>query len=251
MREHLSASVAGGAAFVQRPAAAKLARLRRQVGFSARALGATRRGFRPDWVVMLTLTYRPGVEWAPNHVRSLLTHFRNWCRRRGVPCRYVWVAELQRRGVIHYHVAVWLPVGMRPPKPDVQGWWPHGSSNRVVARRAVPYLMKYLSKGSGALQLPPEARSYGVGGLEHAERRARRWLRLPGFVKARADVFDDWRPAFGGGWSDPDGLSVPSEYSRAWLGDGYGLLRVADHGRPFDADGPFTWLRRRGEVPRA
>lgn len=232
-------------AFAQARAAARLARLRRSVGVSARLLGVGRPGFRPDWCCMVTLTYRPGVDWKPSHVRAALTHYREWCRRRRVPCRYVWVAELQKRGAVHYHIACWLPEGMRPPKFDVQGWWPHGSTNRVVARKAVPYLMKYLSKGSGSMALPDGARGYGVGGLEFAQRRARRWLRLPGFVKARSDVFDDWTLATGGGWSSPEGFVVPSEYVRAWLGDRWGLVKVESYSRPFEAHGPFTWLHRR------
>lgn len=246
IRSELSAAVQAGAAFTSQPRAERLARLRRSVGFSARILGVPERGHRPEWVVMLTVTYRPGAEWSPRHITGLMRCYREWARRRGFPCKYVWVAELQTRGAVHYHVACWLPKGVRPPKPDVQGWWKHGASNRVVARNAVPYLMKYFSKGSGALQLPKDARSYGVGGLDHAERRARRWLRLPGFIKARADIFDDWVPAKGGGWWGPYMDSpVPSEYVRAWLGDSYGLLRVADYGRPFEAHGPFTWLSRK------
>lgn len=239
-----------GAAFVQPRAAARLARLRRSVGFAARILGSGRPGFRPDWCCMVTLTYRPGAQWMPDQITRALRGFHMWCKRRAVPCRYVWVAELQKRGAVHYHVAVWLPEGMRPPKFDTaftkdgRCLWPHGSTNRVVARKAVPYLMKYLSKGSGALQLPSGARGYGVGGLEFAQRRARRWLRLPAFVKARADIFDDWRPATGGGWSSPEGFTVPSEYERAWLGDAYGLIRTADYGRPFEAAGPFSWIHR-------
>jgi hypothetical protein len=232
---------AGAPAFAQPRAAARLARLRRSVGVSARLLGASEKGKRPDWCCMVTLTYARCGEWRPNHVQTALKRYRDWCARRRVECRYVWVAELQKRGAVHYHVAVWLPVGMRPPKFDVQGWWPHGMTNRVVARHAVAYLMKYLSKGSGAMQLPDGARGYGVGGLDHAQRRARRWLRLPGFVKARSDIFDDWRPAANGGWVSPDG----SEYTRVWLGDRWGLVRVEHYPRPFEAHGPFTWLHRR------
>jgi hypothetical protein len=244
----MSAAVQAGAAFVPPKQAARLGRLRRSIGFSARAMvAANRKGFRPEWVCMLTVTYRPGAQWEPKHVARLLDHYRQWCKRRAISCRYVWVAEVQKRGAVHYHVACWLPRGMRPPKPDLQGWWPHGSSNRVIARNAVPYLMKYFSKGSGACALPDGSRGYGVGGLDHALRRARRWLRLPAFVQSRGDCFDDWTPALGGGWTDPDGVVIPSEYERTWLGDAYGLIRVADYGRPFEAAGPFTWLHRRPE----
>jgi len=229
--------------------------MRRGIGYSARAHLAVRPGFRSDRCVMLTTTYRPGEQWQPNHVRKLLTHVREWCRRQRVPCRYVWVAELQEkrarrsgegaRAVVHYHIALWLPHGVELPHADAQGWWPHGMTNTEPVRAAVAYLMKYMSKGSQVLSLPDNARMYGVGGLDHVMRRAKRWLGLPGFIQSRADIHDDWRRAKGGGWFHPEGFVVPSEFKRAWLGDSYGLIRVSDYGRPFDAQGPFTWLHRR------
>lgn len=227
---------------------ARISKLRRSVGFAARAHLAERRGFRPDTVFMVTATYTDGAAWRPLHVKRWLDNIRAWCKRRGYACRYVWVAELQKRGAIHYHVALWLPSEAYLPDSDACGWWPHGSTRTERARAAVPYLMKYLSKcaAPGSFSLPDGARMYGVGGLEHSMRRAARWLRYPAFIKSRADINDQWtRPATGGGWADPDGNVIPSEFVRTWLGDQYGLLRVADYGRPFDAVGPFSWLTAR------
>jgi len=234
-------------AFAPDPHRSRIAKLRRAVGFAARGHLAERRGFRPDTCFMVTLTYREGVEWRPRHLSACRKLLAQWLKKRGIPCRYVWVAELQKRGAVHYHLALFLPPDVYLPSADLAGWWPHGSTRTERARAAVPYLMKYLSKGSPAeaLQLPQGARMYGVGGLEHSLRRARRWLGLPGFVRARSDCFDDWRPAKGGGWVTPDDVVIPSEYQRAWVGDRYSLIRVADYGRPFSADGPFTWLERR------
>jgi len=215
-------------------------------------MASLRPGFRHDSVVMVTATYADGVEWKPGHMATLMDHIRKWCKRKGIDCRYVWVSEVQtkrRRAqgghCMHYHVALWIPFGYMLPKADAQGWWPHGDTKTELARNAVGYLMKYFSKGSDGMVLAHGARMYGVGGLDHTMRRARRWLGLPAFIKARADIFDDWRRAsVGGGWTDPDGVCIPSEFQRAWLGDAFGLIRVADYGRPFQADGPFTWLHR-------
>lgn len=223
--------------------------LRRAVGFSARAHGVSRKGYRADDVIMVTLTYRDASAWRPRHVADLMRRVRNWCKSHGFPCRYVWVAELQKRGAIHYHVALFVPHGTRLPIPDKSGWWPHGSSRIELARSVVPYLMKYLSKGgdkAGAWRLPQGARMYGVGGVEHSLRRARRWLSLPAFVRARADIADDWRRAPGGGWVDPDGVIWPSEYRRARVGCFLAFERLHDHGRPFEPAGPFSWLPAAG-----
>jgi hypothetical protein len=77
---------------------------------------------------MLTLTYRDIDAFEPRHISQLLKHIRHWLRRRGHRFHYVWVAELQGRGALHYHVLVWLPRGLSLPKPDKQGWWRHGST---------------------------------------------------------------------------------------------------------------------------
>lgn len=242
--------------FVPPARAGRVARMRRGVGFAARMHCVPRPGFRPERCAMVTATYRAGAVWEPGHVRAWLDHVRKWCKRRGVECRYVWVAELQEhraarrregaRAVVHYHVALWLPEGVQLPFSDAQGWWPHGDTRTEWARAAVPYLLKYLSKGGGELRLPNGCRMHGAGGLEFAQRRARRWLGLPAFVQSRSDIFDKWERVKGGGWFDPrHECVVPSEFARVWMGDAFGLLRVADHGRPFEASGPFTWLHRR------
>jgi hypothetical protein len=243
-------------AFMPPVRAGRIARMRRSSGFAARmhAAASQRAGFRADSVVMVTATYRDGVEWEPMHIARLMDRMRAWCKAQGLDARYVWVAEVQtqRRKAqgghcLHYHVAMWVPYGYMVPKADAAGWWPHGDTKTELARSAVAYLMKYFSKGSGGMVLPNGARMHGCGGLEHALRRAKRWLGYPSFIKARADIHDDWRPVRGGGWSDPDGVCIPSEFVRAWVGDAWACVRVSDYGRPFPADGPFSWIHRRPE----
>jgi hypothetical protein len=244
LRDHLGAFETG-------TDAGKVAALRRAVGFSARvhctAVDLTAR------CVMVTLTYRDGRDWEPCHLSRLVRIIREWCRRRDVEFRYCWVAELQKRGAIHYHLALWLPADVRLPRPDEAGWWVHGMSNVTQARGAVQYLMKYLSKGNKKSDhtLPGGARSYGCGGLGLEMRQARRWLSLPGFIKARADVRQavGWRRVAGGGWADPDGVIWPSEFERQLVGQSWCLVRVRDHGRPAQNDGVFSaWPRQVGGV---
>lgn len=228
-------------------AAARLAKLRQAVGFSARAMGSLGLVDANADCLMVTLTYRgDNDDWSPLHITACLKALRQWLHRRGLAMRYVWVAELQKRGVIHYHVALWVPKGFEIPFPDSAGWWPHGMSNVVRARSAVAYLMKYLSKGSDISRhrLPHGARAYGVGGLTETGRLARKWLRMPGFIRARCDVAGvaKWTRHKGGGWADALGKVWPSEFVRSWVGDRYAVLKVLDHGRPFVADGPFSWM---------
>ena len=227
-------------------AARRINSLRMQVGVSARQLCARLDELAHE-CLMVTLTYRGTNDaWQASHVRDFMGHVRKWCQRRGFKANYVWVAELQKRGVIHYHVALWVPAGTRLPKPDECGWWPHGMTRIEVARAAVPYLLKYLSKDASKTMgdFPKGARVYGVGGLRHVERRTRRGLRLPSFVQARSDVLDDWRPKVGGGWLSPDGHHMPSEFQMMKVGGQQCLVRVHEHARDWRPDGPFTWLSR-------
>ncbi len=57
---------------------------------------------RVGW--MVTLTYRPDVEWSAEHVKASMQRFRDWARVRAPGTRYLWVAELQKRGAVHYHL---------------------------------------------------------------------------------------------------------------------------------------------------
>lgn len=122
-------------------------------------------GFR--WTgAFITLTYREVGAWEPQHVRRFLQAASVYSRRRGVRLRYVWVAETQRRGAVHYHLVVWWSSrhgrGFRLPKPDDSGWWPHGSSNiRRLRSAGEAYLAKYVSKGDDGA-LPRGLRLFGM-----------------------------------------------------------------------------------------
>jgi len=227
----------------------RLACLRGAIGSAARCLAVAESGSRDRRAWMVTLTYRGGPEaWRADHMKSAMHRLRQWCNRQGFGCQYVWVAELQKRGVIHYHALLYLPQGVRCPAFDARGWWPHGMTNRKLVRKsAVGYLMKYLSKGTDVRSgsFPRGARIYGVAGLTHAMRRARRWLRLPAFVQGNSSTLDDWRRAPGGGWVAPDGVRFCSEFRATLIGGLRCLVRVARHPVAIQAGGPFSWLSDR------
>lgn len=230
-------------AFRTDPGTNRLARLRRSVGFGARAHSVSERGHRTDVAWMVTLTYRGVDDWRPDHVTNAVNAMRKWLARMGLACRYVWVAEMQKRGAIHYHLCVWLPRGQRMPKWDTRGWWPHGMSQRVVARNAIGYLLKYLSKGTD-LAFPKGARVHACGGLEHSLRRAKRWLGLPRFVQRLSSTSDKWERAEGGGWTAPDGSHFASEFRQVLVGPERYIQRVLTHAgiEGFDPSGPYSWM---------
>ena len=137
--------------------------------------------------LMLSLSYAADDGWRPDHISDFMGNLRHWYRRQtGMQMPYVWVMEMQRRGVPHYHIMLWMPAELRLPFPD-QGirtpWWPHGTSNlkRDIQHRGA-YLAKYIAKGKD-MGFPRGARTFGSSQHEWV-RDSRRWASAPGYVRA-------------------------------------------------------------------
>jgi hypothetical protein len=173
---------------------------------------------RPRWrVAMLTLTYRPDVDWAPGQVSNVVRHIRQWLRRKGHDMRFVWVQEFTKKGRPHYHLLLWLPLGLTIPKPDKQGWWPCGMTKIEWARNAVGYIAKYASKGDSLVQPAKGARMHGNGGLTGDALIEQRWWKLPGWLRHDVKPSDRVRralPGTGGGFIHPDTAEV---YRSPWV----------------------------------
>lgn len=156
-------------------------------------------GHRPTQAWFVTLTYRLVDGWRPNHIAEAMDAYRRWCKRENVPCEYLFVAELQSRGAVHYHMLVWLPRGKRMPmwdketrasKRQVAPFWNHGMTNTQKAKAGVGYLMKYLSKLGEFTIFPEGIRLYGMGGLTPEARQIRYWQNLPQWIKNDHGVGD-------------------------------------------------------------
>lgn len=139
---------------------------------------------RSRWrVAMLTLTYRDGVEWGPGQVSAIVRHIRQWLARKGIGMRHVWVQEFTKRGKPHYHMLLWLPLGITLPKPDKRGWWPWGMTRIEWARNAVGYIAKYASKADSLHRPAKGARMHGSGGLDGDAKLEQRWWKLPSWLR--------------------------------------------------------------------
>lgn len=181
--------------------------------------------------VFVTLTYRPGVEWAPDHIAKFSDCVRKWGTRQGVKPGYLWVAEMQQRGAVHYHAVIWIPARLQLPRPDRRGWWKHGASQvQSVKRNAVGYLMKYVSKGAGdSPDLPRGCRMCGSGGLDAMARDEFHYWRLPRYVRERVEVGERCTRAPGGGW-------VSRSSGQVWRSE-FGLFGIARQSVGPDAQG--------------
>lgn len=176
----------------------RIKRLKKSVWASGHLHGIADTGFRPPVCWFVTLTYRGVHDWAAKHVSEAIGRFRKWAKRKGVQVRYTWVAELQSRGAVHYHLLFWLPLGVRMPQWDRNygsrtSFWPHGMTNTQKATSGVGYLMKYLSKLGELTRFPKGLRLYGMGGLDLQARNVRSWLNLPEWVKAEYGVGEVFR----------------------------------------------------------
>lgn len=185
------------------PIASRMNRMRSSCITSARLHqeSVTKGGFRGRWA-FLCLTYADIQGWNPRDLPELLGHIRKWLQRRGNQFGYVWVAELQQRGAMHYHIMIWLPNGLTLPKPDKQGWWRHGWTKIEWARNPVGYMAKYASKGDGSTKFPKGARIYGCGGLRSVQLQEARYWKRPSWLRHGTSIQQVVRRRQGGGWFD-------------------------------------------------
>ncbi|WP_284335833.1 hypothetical protein [Comamonas sp. NoAH] len=233
---------------------ARITRLRKSLGVAAKCLHNL--GARNQRIWMQTLTYRGDNDaWRAEHISRYLDGLRKWhySRTGSKKVRYVWCAELQKRGVIHYHVILWLDHALTPPMAD-RPWknrgrweppmWRHGMSNRLESFAPVAYIMNYAKKieQKNIGNFPRGARIHGCGGLDVTGRGIRRWVMWPAYVQGNAEVGERWRPAKGGGYENAStGEILLAEF--APTGSSFTrFVRVRRHPRAIDAAGPFNWF---------
>jgi len=219
-------------------------RLKRSVWFAGHLHGLCK---SQPAVWFVTLTYRGIEDWRPSHLREAIERYRLFCRAARLQCRYVWVAELQKRGAMHYHLLAWLPNGQDMPFWDQdhgrrKAFWPHGWSNTQEAYAGVGYLMKYLSKLGGHHRFPKGARLYGIGGLDHESNQVRHWANLPEWVKAMHGVGEVRRSKVGCVVQDT-GEVLQSPYAVEYL-RGSLHVRVVGEVVPRLHDGAYSRLQR-------
>lgn len=94
---------------------------------------------------MITLTYKGVHDWQPNHIRNFMQAFRKMFGKKLIG--YAWVAELQERGAVHYHVMVYLKGVKSLPHFDDLGLWSHGMT-RVDRARTPFYIITYSGKSA-------------------------------------------------------------------------------------------------------
>lgn len=158
-------------------------------------------------MVMQTLTYKGVDDWQPNQIRDYMQTVRKHLGDKLLA--YAWVAELQKRGAVHYHVLLVAKKGTRIPYPDKSGWWPWGMTNVRVAR-TVFYVCRYVGKEYQKQgPFPKGMRMFAVWFASGAVQVMQRWFfrlsSLPGWFQEVIQALPQeyggkWARAPGGGW---------------------------------------------------
>jgi hypothetical protein len=163
--------------------------------------------------VMITLTYNPNVRWHKKHI----TVFMEGVKRvlGGDLVAYAWVAEMQERGVPHYHVYLVVKRGAKIPMPDKaygqrgHKLWAHGMT-RIETAKSPFYLVKYTGKEHQKEGFYRGMRIFAVwiakDVLSELEQRKFRLSALPKWLAnivrpmiEQAD-YEQPKPSEGGGW---------------------------------------------------
>jgi len=137
--------------------------------------------------VAVGLTYDPELEWMPNHITDYLRRVREDAGE--MLYGYTWVAELQQRGAVHYHILFAFAPKYHLPQPDgVGGWWHWGSSKvQSKNRPSVGYLTDYITKSEQKRDAYPKGLRIFAAVLRKAAKkilpaRPLHWFRLSAAV---------------------------------------------------------------------
>lgn len=240
--------ISGGQSVVLDTTLARVYRLKKGVMTTARLVNDRLKASSVLWTpIMVTLTYERDDQWQPDHISKFMDVVQKWASRKplggrlGTKLPYVWVAELQKRGAVHYHVLLWIPKRWRIPYPDKQGWWKWGASGVDRVRNPVGYVAKYASKfeSKGQAEFPKGLRLHGIGGLNKQEKRIVAWWKLPKDMRQGNEGSVAFKRAKGGGWENKDtGEVTPSHWGLAAVGSGQfntvRLVRKAQYEDQYD-----------------
>jgi len=175
-------------------------------------------------MIMVTLTYRRVDQWAPTQISEWCKYWRDETGR-----AYVWVAELQRRGAMHYHFLSSIDDGYKWNKEKYDFAWYHGFTWVTPDVERPFYIGKYLQKEyqKNGKQFPRGARIVGYSRpsrvISDRANNERLVSRYPNWVSGELDK-EGIREIGGnisrarGGFRVGSGMAI-SPYSRYELAD--------------------------------
>jgi len=136
-------------------------RMREKISEWAGVMDMLKKEIPGSRLIMITLTIKKINDYSPGIITGYLKDLK---RRLGKNLYgFAWVAEMQKRGAVHYHLLVMVPKFTRVPMPDKSGMWKWGSS-RVEKAKTAYYLCVYIGKErqKELSRYPKSCRTYAV-----------------------------------------------------------------------------------------
>lgn len=169
----------------------RMATLRQRVVAWVQLVMAFREG-HPARLVMVTLTYARVGDYSSGDIRDYIKRLKDKIGDRLLA--WAWVAEMQERGAVHYHLVALVENGTRFPMPDKSGMWAKGMS-KVQTARTPWYLVKYIGKGhqKDFSRFPKGCRAYGMSIRFGGPEIAAVWRVLSGLKGGEDEPLTEWR----------------------------------------------------------
>jgi len=184
----------------------RLARCQRRVHAWANLLSDYTKDTANYRVVMITLTYANIEDWRAGHIRAFMYVARRQLKSKLIA--YAWVAELQKRGAVHYHVLLVCKRGANIPQPDKAGWWVMGST-RIETAKSMFYIVTYTGKEYQKVgKFPKGLRLFAVWASEKVLNGIARFIfkltAIPAWLRAKildtGNLGGKIKRVYGGGW---------------------------------------------------
>lgn len=139
--------------------------------------------------VMIGLTYKNPEDYSPGDINDYMKKIKQMLGDKLIA--FAWVAEMQRRGALHYHVLLVMEKGKKLPKPDASGMWSKGSSS-IAKAKSFYYICEYVGKEyqKNFDAYPKSARLYAAS-IRHPEALQRAYKVLSGLDRSSSMDMDN------------------------------------------------------------
>lgn len=178
---------------------------------------------KKTYALCMTLTYKSADDFDTKNISSFIDKLRRWLRRTH-KCKLVYAWALERESSLHYHLIIWLPLGVSLDMDRLSKWWSLGSTWLERCRdvyRWGSYIAKFAKPKKPFLR---GTRLYGYGGLDATARIAIARKSMPVWLLRILPLKDRARRRKGGGWENLDTGEI---YLSPYKWSPLGMLLVA------------------------
>ena len=158
---------------------------------------------KKTYAVCMTLTYARADDFDTKNISSFIDKLRKWLLREH-KSKLVYAWALERETCLHYHLIIWLPLGVSLERERLSRWWILGST-WLERCRDVASWGSYIAKFAKPKKpFRRGTRLYGYGGLDAAARIAIVRKSMPVWLRKLIPFGEHARRRKGGGWENLD-----------------------------------------------